>query len=90
MNPQDTLNEITELMTCLVRLSLCNEQNFPSTRRDRKNLFEISVDNASGMSVALKNIAYQDIYRELDEARCYNFKMLDGALVTLRYTSDIS
>jgi hypothetical protein len=44
-----------------------------------------TVNNATSMSVALKNIAYRDIYRELEQARCFNFKMLDGALVTLRY-----
>ena len=45
----------------------------------------VTVNNATSMSVALKNIAYRDIYRELEKARCFNFKMLDGALVTLRY-----
>jgi hypothetical protein len=85
MTPTNTLSQITELMTALVSLSLCNEQNFPSTHGDPTKAFEITVGNAAGMSVALKNIAYHDIYRELDEGRAFNFKMLDGALVSLRY-----
>jgi hypothetical protein len=85
MTPKNTLIQLTELMTGLVRLSLCNEQNFPSTYGDAQNTFEITVGNAAGMSIALKNIAYDEIYRELDQARSYNFKMLDGALVILRY-----
>jgi hypothetical protein len=83
--PKDTLSQLTELMTALVSLSLSNEQNFPSTLGDPKHAFEITVANAAAMSVALKNISYQDIYHELAQARSYNFKMLDGALVTLRY-----
>jgi superfamily I DNA and RNA helicase len=85
MKPKDTLNQILELTATLVGLSLSNEQNFPSTQGDPNKAFEITVGNAAKMSVALKNIAYQDIYDELDKARCYNFKMLDGALITLRY-----
>jgi hypothetical protein len=37
------------------------------------------------MSITLKNVAYRDIYGELEQARCFNFKLLDGALVSLRY-----
>jgi len=85
MTPKDTLSQLTDLMTALIGLSLSNEQHFPSTKGDFENAFEITVGNAASMSVALKNIAYQDIYRELDQARSYNFKMLDGALVILRY-----
>ncbi len=85
MTPKDTLSQLTDLMTALIALSLSNEQHFPSTKGDLENAFEITVGNAASMSVALKNIAYQDIYRELDQARSYNFKMLDGALVILRY-----
>jgi hypothetical protein len=40
------------------------------------------------MSVALKNLPYSEIYNELDRARCFNFKMLDGALISLRYRFD--
>jgi hypothetical protein len=50
-----------------------------------KGTFEITVNNAASLTVALKNMAYRDIYSELERARCFNFKMLDGALVSLRY-----
>jgi len=85
MKAKETLRQLEELTTALVGLSLSNEQNFPSTHGDPAKSFEITVSNASHMSVALKNVAYNDIYHELDEARCYNIKMLDGALITLRY-----
>jgi hypothetical protein len=85
MNATDTLKQITDLTTTLVSLSLSNDQNFPSTQGEIHGMFEITVGNASSISVALKNVAYRDIYGELDKARCFNFKMLDGALVSLRY-----
>jgi hypothetical protein len=85
MTPQETLREIQELITSLVRFGLCNEQNFPSTSGDTGNAFEITVGNAADMTIALKNVDYGDIYRELNQARAYNVKMLDGALLTLRY-----
>ena len=85
MKPKATLKQLEQLTTAMVGLSLSNDQNFASTHGDVDGDFEISVNNAASMSVALKNIAYRDIYQELEKSRCFNFKMLDGALVTLRY-----
>jgi len=85
MTPQQTLKQIIELTQALVGLSLSNEQNFPTTQGKPNAGFEISVSTAAGMSVALKNVAYRDIYGELEKARCFNVKMIDGALVSLRY-----
>jgi hypothetical protein len=85
MTPQQTLRQINELTQALVGLSLSNEQNFPTTQGKPSAAFEISVSTATGMSIALKNVAYRNIYEELDKARCFNVKMLDGALLSLRY-----
>jgi len=85
MTPQQTLKQITKLTEALVGLSLSNEQNFPTTHGKPSAAFEISVSTAAGMSIALKNVAYRDIYGELEKARCFNVKMIDGALVSLRY-----
>lgn len=85
MKSRDTLKELGKLTEVMVALSLSNEQNFPSTHGDIAGDFEITVNNASSMTVALKNVAYSEIYTELDQARCFNLKMLDGALLTLRY-----
>src|SRR5208283_5345209 len=84
MKAKETLNQVGHLTTTMVGLSLSNDQNFASTHGDVEGDFEITVNNATKMSVALKNIAYCDIYQELVQARCYNLKMLDGALITLR------
>ena len=85
MTPLQTLKQINELTEALVGLSLSNEQNFPTTHGNANQAFEITVSTAAGMSIALKNVAYHDIYAELEKARCFNIKMLDGALISLRY-----
>lgn len=85
MTAKQTLTQLNQLMSAVVGLSLSNDQNFPSCHGNPRGDYEISVNNSAQMSVALKNIPYHDIYHELDQARCFNFKMLDGALVTLRY-----
>lgn len=85
MTPRQTLREINLLIQALVELSLSNEQNPPITNGNQVSLYEITVSTASGMSIALRNISYRDIYIELEKAKCFNIKMLDGALVSLRY-----
>jgi hypothetical protein len=85
MKANDTLAEINELTSALVGLSLSNEQNFPSTHGNVNGSFEITVKNAGALSVALRNVSYRDIYFTLADANCFNMKLLDGALVCLRY-----
>jgi hypothetical protein len=85
MSPQETLKQVESLTSALIKLSLSNAQNFPTTRGEPDRNYEITVSNAAKMTLALKNVAYSEIYRELDSEKCFNFKMLDGALVVLRY-----
>jgi hypothetical protein len=85
MKSRTTLKQVEKLTEAMVGLSLSNEQNFPSTHGELEGDFEITVNSASRMAAALKNVAYREIYAELEQARCFNLKMLDGALVTLRY-----
>jgi len=85
MKSDDTLREINELMAAMVGLSLSNEQNFPSTHGTTNLSFEITVKNATSLTIALRNVSYRDIYDSLSDAGCFNMKLIDGALVCLRY-----
>ncbi|MBL8816065.1 MAG: DUF2290 domain-containing protein [Planctomyces sp.] len=85
MTPTKTLIQIQSFIETLVGLSLSNEQNFPATHGNARGTFEITVNNAAEMSVALRNVAYREIFHELEKARCFNLKMLDGALISFRY-----
>lgn len=88
MRANETLSEINELTAALVGLSLSNEQNFPSTHGAPNISFEITVKNAGALTIALRNVSYRDIYSTLVDANCFNMKLLDGALVCLRYRFD--
>jgi hypothetical protein len=85
MKSRTTLKQVKKLTEAMVGLSLSNDQNFPSTQGELDGDFEITVSGAGRMAAALKNVAYREIYAELEQARCFNLKMLDGALVTLCY-----
>ena len=85
MKPQEAFQQIKNLTELFVRLSLSNEQNFPITHGSASGLYEITISNAANMIAALKNLPYKEIYCELEKARCFNIKMIDGALITFRY-----
>jgi len=85
ITPQIALQQIKDLTIALVELSLSNEQNFPATVGNIDRAFDISVSNATALTTALRNVAYREIFSELESARCFNIKMIDGALVTFRY-----
>lgn len=85
MTPKQTLKQINDLTEAAIGLSLASEQNFPSTHGEVNTVFEISVNTATAMTVALKNVSYREIYGELDKARCFNIKMLDGGMLLLLY-----
>ena len=59
-------------------VSVC--QNFPSNKNGN-----ISFEGKDKVSIALRNIPYTELYKELLNAKCYNMKLLDGALIQLMY-----
>ena len=62
---------------------MCNHQNFPSLRDIGRGIRELGLDGKSDLSIALKNVAYRDVYDELERTKTYNPKMLDGALIQM-------
>lgn len=83
MKKTDIINQIKEITSKLIAVSLSEEQNFPS-----ENNGDIYISGNYDLSIALKNISYSDIYKILDEAKNYNIRMIDGALIQLMYSFD--
>lgn len=77
--------QVETLTSDLIKLSLCNHQNFPSVTSSRGGFQDISFKNIEDLSVVLKNQPYREIYTELDRAQAYNLKMVDGALIQMMY-----
>ena len=72
--------QIKKITSTLISLGLCSAQNFPSRRSG-----EIAYTGMNDISIAMKNIAYEEIYKMLDFNKNYNIKMLDGALIQMLY-----
>lgn len=70
----------------LISVGLSAQQNEPII----KGKYEIVYAGMKNLSVALKNVEYIEIYKELDKNRNYNIKMIDGALLQFLYTYDRS
>lgn len=72
--------QIQEITSKLISLNLSVEQNFPCNQQGK-----ISYSGCQDISIALKNIAYEEIYKTLENSKNYNIKMIDGALIHLLY-----
>ena len=75
--------QISDITAELIRMGLCDDQNFPSMGINHEGNAVIGFKG--GSSVALKNILYHELYKILLIERQYNLKMLDGALIGLQY-----
>lgn len=85
LTPQSIKRQIDELIARLIEFGLCDDQNATLLRRNSRTRFEVTFANAASVSFALKDREYDEIYRELTDARAYNMKLLDGAIAQVMY-----
>ena len=78
---EDIYKQILDITTCLVGINLSVEQNYPSMKDNN-----IYITNRDNLSIALKNISYNEIYEELEKAKNYNMKLIDGGLIQFMYS----
>lgn len=74
------VKQINDITSKLIQVGLSVEQNFPSLKDE-----SIYISGNHDLSIALKNIPYQEIYEILEKEKNYNIKMIDGALIQLMY-----
>ncbi|WP_013322172.1 DUF2290 domain-containing protein [Gloeothece verrucosa] len=86
INHQNILKEVNEVTSKLISVDLSVQQNFPSCQTLGNNIYQIAYAGMSDLSIALKNLKYEEIYDELHKNKNYNIKMIDGALIQLLYT----
>lgn len=77
-------NQIKQLTSDLVGTALCNDQNFPVRRGNSWENCRIEINNIN-VAAALKRKPYRELYFEMEKARSFNLKLLDGALIQLQY-----
>ena len=68
----------------MVELSLADDQNF-AFLRGRGNSVQATFEGTEHVTVAMRNLPYIEIYDHLAQARAFNAKMLDGALIQMMY-----
>lgn len=76
--------QINRLTINLIETGLCDAQNFPSLNQYSGGIEEIGISNSNN-SIFLKSIPYSEMYTQLMEQKNYNFRMIDGALVSMLY-----
>ena len=79
------LQEITRITTSLIEGGFADDQNFPIEVGQRKGTVTIQFSSIQGFGSLLRDIPYEDIYKELRMARSYNILMLDGAMIQMLY-----
>lgn len=84
--PLKIKKQINVLIAHLVEVGLADAQNPAFQRKTANGITEITFQGAKSVSIAFKNLAYSEIYRNLLEERAYNLKLLDGALLQMMYS----
>jgi hypothetical protein len=82
--PAAIKRQIDELVSYLVKVGLANDQNLPFVRGRGKTV-EVTFPKAEHASYAMKDRSYTEIYEYLAGERAFVVKMLDGALIHMRY-----
>ena len=84
--PRQIREQINELVSYLVEIGIADDQAFAFQRSMKGNRVQITFEGSEHISIALKkNRAYDEIYQDIAQARAYNLKMLDGALIQMMY-----
>ncbi|WP_430233283.1 DUF2290 domain-containing protein [Nitrosomonas communis] len=83
--PQSIKRQIDDLVAKLIELGLSDDQNVTVLKQTGSTSFRITFSGDIAISAALKNRDYVSVYEELVNARAYNLKLLDGAMVQMQY-----
>ncbi|MFN8138494.1 MAG: DUF2290 domain-containing protein [Fimbriimonadales bacterium] len=84
MDIQTVSTEAKAMVIFLVKNGLAEDQNMPVTTRIGTRT-EVTFDTAAAITISLKDMDYQSTYDQLNEARAFSAKLLDGALLQILY-----
>lgn len=77
--------QINDIIQKLVYEGICDDQNYAILKYTTESLMDVTFPEASNLAVSLKNIEYDEIYKELSKNKQYHIKMADGNLLQLLY-----
>lgn len=88
MTPEEVRARINAIIRYLVETGLAADQQFAFRRTRRRGIEEVTFTNAEVIGLAMKGMAYNDVYSRFRRSGVYNLRMLDGALVQMMYAFD--
>lgn len=86
--PVHIVRQINDLIRFLIEVGLSNDQQFAFQRSLGGSHVETTFQGAHSVSIALRDREYLGIYQQLADARAYNTKLIDGALLQMMYEFD--
>jgi len=84
MTPKNIDASIKKLTASLIDKGICIDSNFSFERNIDKGV-EVTFRGAGNISFSLKDILYIEIYKELNNKRSFNMKLIDGSLLQMMY-----
>lgn len=83
LSANSVLKQIVSLTEKLISTGLCSAQSFPVIKKDR-GIEKVTIDKGVS-NIIMKNIQYQDAYKEMKDSKSYNFLLIDEALILMQY-----
>lgn len=84
MSPESILAQFRDIYSRMISSGLSVKQFYPSDRTSRGG--ERSIGAMPSTAIALRDVAYELIYDELDTHDAYHIKLPDGGLILFQYT----
>ncbi|MGD9888897.1 MAG: DUF2290 domain-containing protein [Halothiobacillaceae bacterium] len=84
VTPKSIKEDIDGLISELIGKGVCDDSNFSAIRTSGSKA-DVTFSGSEHVSIALGDIEYGEIYRELANKRSYNMRLVDGALLQMMY-----
>lgn len=84
VTPKKIKEDIDGLISELIGKGVCDDSNFSAIRTSGSKA-DVTFSGSEHVSIALGDIEYDEIYRELADKRSYNMRLVDGALLQMMY-----
>lgn len=84
LTPKSIKEDIDGLISELIGKGVCDDSNFSAIRSSGSKV-DVTFSGSEHVSIALGDIEYAEIYRELADKRSYNMRLVDGALLQMMY-----
>lgn len=84
-HPRAIKRDTDGLVAMLIERALADDQNFAILRQLSGDSWEVSFGGAEHVSIAMGDMDYTELHRELSEKRSYSVKLLDGGLLQMMY-----